>query len=73
MELAGITFDLIIIRIWRGVTAEQEPTFVKPSDSEREARIDIQQSSIDRSGTATPIVVNLKTITVSDREHWGSS
>ncbi|KAI0727111.1 hypothetical protein C8Q72DRAFT_841823 [Fomitopsis betulina] len=73
VELAGITFDLIIIRIWRGVTAEQEPTFVKPSDSEREARIDIQQSSIDRSGTATPIVVNLKTITVSDREHWGSS
>lgn len=70
MELAGITFDLIIIRIWRGLTTEQSPTFVKPSERERRAcRRDAQSEDPgERSGAVSPIVVSLNTVTISVRD-----
>ncbi|EPS94636.1 hypothetical protein FOMPIDRAFT_93562 [Fomitopsis schrenkii] len=72
VELAGITFDLIIIRIWRGLTAEQHPTFDRPLDRQRSTRRDVQDEASEsgdrRSATVSPIVVNLKTVTVSDRD-----
>ena len=72
MELAGITFDLIIIRIWRGLTTEQNTTFVKSFDRERVTRRDAQGEEADGgSGAASPIVVNLNTVTISVRDKDG--
>lgn len=70
MELAGITFDLIIIRIWRGLTTEQDPTFVKPPNNEwRASRRDMQsEERSDRGRVGSPIVVNLETVTISVRD-----
>ncbi|TFY62721.1 hypothetical protein EVJ58_g3676 [Rhodofomes roseus] len=68
VELAGITFDLIIIRIWRGVTAEQSPAFARSWDREVDARRDAARevTSIDRSRAVSPIVVRLETICVDN-------
>ncbi|KZT69509.1 hypothetical protein DAEQUDRAFT_737983 [Daedalea quercina L-15889] len=69
VELAGITFDLIIIRIWRGITAEQTPAFVQSLDRERAARRHTRgRISVDSLDIATIGIPKPVFAASSDRE-----
>ncbi|KAH9913025.1 uncharacterized protein B0H18DRAFT_888962 [Fomitopsis serialis] len=71
VELAGITFDLIIIRIWRGVTAEQTPHFAQSQGQGRDERRDTQEvHTMERSRAVSPIVVSLHTVRIEDGKDW---
>jgi len=71
VELAGITFDLIIIRIWRGVTAEQTPQFAQSLGRGRGERRDTREvTTMERSRAVSPIVVSLHTIRVEGGKDW---